>query len=67
MKYNNSISFYWFMVLLSIVTLIVSAYARAQLVNQLTTETYIIIEILCFGSFISTVIFLYLIECKNGK
>lgn len=63
MKDINSVSFYWFMVLLSIVILIVSACARAQLVN----ENYIMIEILYFGSFISAVIFLYLIECKNGK
>ena len=63
MKDINSVSFYWFMVLLSIVILIVSASARAQLVN----ENYIMIEILYFGSFISAVIFLYLIECKNGK
>lgn len=63
MKDINSVSFYWFMVLLSIVILIVSARARAQLVN----ENYIMIEILYFGSFISAVIFLYLIECKNGK
>lgn len=63
MKDINSVSFYWFMVLLSIVILIVSVCARAQLVN----ENYIMIEILYFGSFISAVIFLYLIECKNGK
>lgn len=60
MKVINSVSFYWFMVLLSIVILIVSA--REQLVN----ENYMI-DILYFGSFISAVIFLYLIECKNGK
>ena len=60
MKDINSVSFYWFMVLLSIVILIVSA--REQLVN----ENYMI-DILYFGSFISAVIFLYLIECKNGK
>ena len=59
MKDINSVSFYWFMVLLSIVILIVSA--------QLVNENYIMIEILYFGSFISAVIFLYLIECKNGK
>lgn len=59
MKYNNSISFYWFMVLLSIVILIVSA--------QLVNENYNMKYILDFGSFISTAIFLYLIECKNGK
>lgn len=64
MKYINSISFYWFMVLLSIVILIGSA--REQLVNQLINENYMI-DILYFGSFISAVIFLYLIECKNGK
>ena len=60
MKYNNSISFYWFMVLLSIVILIGSAHA------QLVNENYMK-DILDFGSFISAVIFLYLIECKNGK
>lgn len=60
MKDINSVSFYWFMVLLSIFILIVSA--REQLVN----ENYMI-DILYFGSFISAVIFLYLIECKNGK
>lgn len=60
MKYINSISFYWFMVLLSIVILIGSAHA------QLVNENYMI-DILYFGSFISAVIFLYLIECKNGK
>lgn len=60
MKYINSISFYWFMVLLSIFILIVSAC------EQLVNENYMI-DILYFGSFISTVIFLYLIECKNGK
>lgn len=58
MKYINSISFYWFMVLLSIVTLIGSAH--------LAPKNYIK-DILDFGSFISAVIFLYLIECKNGK
>lgn len=61
MKDINSVSFYWFMVLLSIVILIVSAHP------QLVNENYIMIEILYFGSFISAVIFLYLIECKNGK
>lgn len=60
MKDINNVSFYWFMVLLSIFILIVSA--REQLVN----ENYMI-DILYFGSFISAVIFLYLIECKNGK
>ena len=58
MKDINSVSFYWFMVLLSIVILIVSAYLAPK---------NIMIEILYFGSFISAVIFLYLIECKNGK
>lgn len=61
MKDINSVSFYWFMVLLSIVILIVSAHAQS------VNENYIMIEILYFGSFISAVIFLYLIECKNGK
>lgn len=59
MKDINSVSFYWFMVLLSIVILIVSA--------DLAPKNYIMKDILYFGSFISAVIFLYLIECKNGK
>ena len=65
MKDINSVSFYWFMVLLSIFILIVSACE--QLVNENYMIDILYLDILYFGSFISAVIFLYLIECKNGK
>lgn len=52
-------SFYWLMVLLSVIILIVS--------SQLVTENILMKNILYFGSIISASLFIYLIECENKK
>lgn len=52
-------SFYWLMVLLSVIILIVS--------SQLVTENILMKNILYFGSIISAILFIYLIECENKK
>ena len=52
-------SFYWLLVLLSVIILIVS--------SQLVTENILMKNILYFGSIISASLFIYLIECENKK